>query len=103
MSDAIPQAQGPKLPPELLRIVKEHIPVSDLRTHVCYYNTCRAVASFYGTEEQQEAFWRKSCSLCGICLVKDTSWKDVAFDCISKDGFCSHPDCGGALLDWNGG
>ncbi len=94
---------NPKLPPELLSMVKEFIPIEDLRTHVCFYNTCHTVASFYGkTPEEEEAFWKKSCTLCGLCLVNDESWKAVAFECISQDGFCSHPACGGALLDWNG-
>ncbi|KAJ3558018.1 hypothetical protein NM688_g1156 [Phlebia brevispora] len=92
----------PKLPPELLRIVKELIPIADLRTHVCYYNTCRTFASFYGKPEEEEEFWKKSCIMCGICSLGDQSWKEIAFECITKDGFCTHPACGGALLEWNG-
>ncbi|GJE90078.1 hypothetical protein PsYK624_062010 [Phanerochaete sordida] len=91
-----------KLPNELLLLVKEYIPLADLRTHVCYYHTCKTVASFYGDNSQQAEFWRRSCTLAGIGWLKaDSSWKEIAFETIAKDGFCSHPRCGGALLDWN--
>lgn len=92
-----------KLPNELLLLVKEYISLADLRTHVCYYHTCKTVASFYGDSSQQAEFWRRSCTLAGIGWLKaDSSWKEIAFETIAKDGFCSHPRCGGALLDWNG-
>jgi hypothetical protein len=92
-----------RLPNELLLLVKEHIPVSDLRTHVCYYLTCRTIAAFYGDNSQQAAFWRRSCCLAGIGWLKaDSSWKEIAFETIAMDGFCPHPHCGGTLLDWNG-
>lgn len=92
-----------RLPNELLLLVKEHIPLADLRTHVCYYHTCRTIASFYGDSGQQAEFWRRSCSLAGIGWLKaDSSWKEIAFETIAKDGFCTHPFCGGKLLDWNG-
>ncbi len=91
------------LPAELLLIIKDYIPISDLRTHVCYYHTCCTVASFYGDNSQQADFWRRSCSLSGLGWLKgDSSWKEIAFETIAKDGFCLHPACGGALLDWNG-
>ncbi|KAI0699588.1 hypothetical protein BC835DRAFT_1412571 [Cytidiella melzeri] len=91
-----------RLPTELLLIVKEFIPLFDLRTHVCFYNTCRTTASFYGNNSEQAAFWRRVCALSGIGWLKaDSSWKEIAFETIVKDGFCSHPHCGGTLLDWN--
>ena len=103
-ADFARQAQSEcKLPNELLLLVKEHIPLADLRTHVCYYHTCRTVASFYGDNSQQAEFWRKSCCMAGIGWLKaDSSWKEIAFETIAKDGFCTHPHCGGKLLDWNG-
>lgn len=92
-----------RLPIELLLVIKEYIPLSDLRTHVCFYHTCRAIASFYGDASQQNAFWRRSCALSGIGWLKgDSSWKEIAFETIARDGFCSHPHCGGTLLNWNG-
>ncbi|KAI0338211.1 hypothetical protein BDW22DRAFT_1363084 [Trametopsis cervina] len=95
---------SPRLPVELLVIIKEYIPVSDLRSHVCFYNTCRTTASFYGDSSQQARFWSRACALSGIgWLNGDSSWKEIAFETISKDGFCTHPHCGGALLDMNAG
>ena len=92
-----------RLPVELLLLVKEFIPISDLRTHVCYYHTCRTIAAFYGDNSHQAAFWRRACCLSGIGWLKaDSSWKEIAFETIAKDGFCTYPHCGGALLDWNG-
>ncbi|KAF7790713.1 hypothetical protein EIP86_001669 [Pleurotus ostreatoroseus] len=94
---------GMKLPTELLLVIKELIPHSDLRTHVCYYNTCRTIAAFYGDSSEQAEFWRRACLLSGIGWLKaDASWKEIAFETIARDGFCRHPGCGGALLDWNG-
>jgi len=101
-STSDPLNHSRRLPNELLLLVKEHIPVSDLRTHVCYYHTCRTVTAFYGDESQQADFWRRSCLLAGLNFVgTDSSYKDIAFECIIKDGFCAHPACGGSLLDWN--
>lgn len=91
------------LPNELLLLVKEFIADSDLRTHVCFYNTCRTTAAFYGDSSQQAEFWRRACVLSGIGWLKaDSSWKEIAFETIAKDGFCAHPHCGGALLESNG-
>ncbi|KAL4248764.1 hypothetical protein ABKN59_007165 [Abortiporus biennis] len=93
---------GCSFPNEILLLIKENIPISDLRTHVCYYHTCRTIAAFYGDESQQAAFWRKSFLHAGLGYTGlASSYKDLAFECIARDGFCSHPDCGGALLDWN--
>ncbi|KAF7793889.1 hypothetical protein EIP86_005011 [Pleurotus ostreatoroseus] len=95
-------ARFSRLPVEVLLLVKEQIPIGDLRTHVCFYNTCRTTRSFYGRVEEQERFWKKSCAWCGICILNNNeTWKEVAFECITKDGFCSHPYCGGNLLEWN--
>ncbi len=100
MSEFISEA---KLPVELLLLVKEHKLLSDLRTHVCFYNTCRTIAAFYGDNSQQNAFWRRACALSGIGWLRgDSSWKEIAFETIAKDGFCTHSHCGATLLGWNG-
>ncbi|KAH8107635.1 hypothetical protein BXZ70DRAFT_911821 [Cristinia sonorae] len=89
-------------PNEILLLIKESIPDSDLRTHVCFYHVSRTTAGFYGDEGEQAEFWRRACLLSGICFLgHDTSYKDVAFEVIREDGFCTHPDCGGKLLDLN--
>ncbi|KAF7799184.1 hypothetical protein EIP86_010415 [Pleurotus ostreatoroseus] len=104
------QSSDPPLPFDILIMIKMLIPITDLRTHVCFYNTCRAIALLYGTPDEEEAFWEKSCRLCGIHMMDcddpgqlETcrTWKEVAFDCIAKDGFCNHPFCGDALLQYN--
>jgi hypothetical protein len=92
-----------RLPVELLLLVKEYIPISDLRSHVSFYHTCHTIALFYGDSSRQAAFWRRACALSGIGWKKaDSSWKEIAFETIRMDGFCRHPHCGGTLLDWNG-
>ncbi|CAL1708188.1 unnamed protein product [Somion occarium] len=93
-------------PTELLSLVKESIPQGDLRTHVCFYKACPSFTALYGDETRQAAFWEGACILAGLgCLPNEApenvDWKHVAFECIEKDGFCDHPACGGALLDWN--
>ena len=101
--DTIRPLRPARLPPELLFLIKSYIPHSDLRTHVCFHSTCRTFASLYGDSSDQAAFWRRACALAGIgWLRSDSSWRDIAFETIERDGFCAHPQCGGALLDWNG-
>lgn len=95
------------LPVELVAMIKSYIPPTDLRTHVCFYYTCRMSASMYGTSEEEEAFWKRCCALCGIGMTPQDvemqyTWKQVAVECVEMDGFCSHPGCGSVLLDWNG-
>lgn len=95
------------LPVELLAIIKSNIPQEDLRTNVCFYNTCHCFASLFGSETAQKPFWEGSCLLAGIGLFSDesprtVSWKSIAFDIIEQDGFCDHPECGGTRLDSNG-
>ena len=99
----IPNSFSAKLPLELFMMIKESIPVSDLRTHVCFYNTCRTFARLYGDSADQAEFWRQSCLYCGLTMLgHDGSYKDLAFDCIVKDGFYPHPQCGGSRLEWIG-
>ena len=95
-------------PTELLAIIKSNIPQCDLRTNVCFYKTCERFADLFGSETDQSAFWEGACLLSGIGLLGDTesphsaSWKEIAFECIETDGFCGHPECGGARLEENG-
>ncbi|KAH9928759.1 hypothetical protein B0H21DRAFT_120247 [Amylocystis lapponica] len=94
------------LPNELLLRVQEFIPDEDLRTHVCFHHTCPRVASLYGDTDEQELFWQKTCRLAALGLIEDekedsVSWTAIAFDCIARDGFCKHPQCGGGLLERN--
>ncbi|THH27768.1 hypothetical protein EUX98_g6415 [Antrodiella citrinella] len=87
-------------PNEILLLIWENIPVSDLRTHVCFYHICRTTAGFYGDEGQQAAFWRRSCLRAGICFTAtDSSYKDVAFEVIKLDGFCGLPACGALAVE----
>ncbi|OBZ73722.1 hypothetical protein A0H81_06238 [Grifola frondosa] len=94
------------LPNEILYKIKDCIKDSDLRTHVCFYNTCTRVAALYndGGEAKGEAFWHRCCQLAGLGrgpADQYIPWKRFAFDVISEDGFCSHPCCGSALLEYN--
>ncbi|KAI0642044.1 hypothetical protein C8Q79DRAFT_987027 [Trametes meyenii] len=103
-------------PPELLLAVKELSDPADLRTHVCFYLSSPRVAALYDASKDPDAFWRHACWSCGIGagltpeenldsafwpLHGEPSWKKIAIDCISRDGFCKHPQCGEALLEYN--
>ncbi|CCM02645.1 uncharacterized protein FIBRA_04749 [Fibroporia radiculosa] len=95
-----------RLPVELLLAVKESIGDCDLRTHVCFYNTCRRVAALY--DRDGENIWELLCRHVGLGLLheetrhrEEISWKKIAFDCIAEDGFCSHPLCGTRRLTEN--
>ena len=105
---ATPLRRKLHLPHELLLIIKEHIDPSDLRTHVCYYLSDPRVSALYDSELDPDAFWKLACWNCGIGAgltpseeTGDFTWKDIAIDCIVRDGFCEHPHCGEALMDYN--
>ncbi|KAI0343510.1 hypothetical protein BDW22DRAFT_1177999 [Trametopsis cervina] len=97
------------LPTELLEYIREDISDDDLRGHVVYYQSCPAVASaIYHKDDtiEEEKLWKRLCRLSGLSLLPEedpntVSWKQIAFDTIDRDGFCSHPHCGGAQLREN--
>ncbi|KAI0332708.1 hypothetical protein GY45DRAFT_1368939 [Cubamyces sp. BRFM 1775] len=105
---ATPIPHEPHLPNELLLIIKQHIDPFDLRTHVCYYLSSPRVSALYDSELNPDAFWALACWNCGIGAglnaseeTGDFTWKDIAIDCIIRDGFCEHPQCGEMLLEYN--
>ncbi|GBE87400.1 hypothetical protein BKA93DRAFT_753989 [Sparassis latifolia] len=90
-------------PNELLLMIKARIAETDLRTHVCFYNSSTRIAGMYGNVWEQEEYWKKLCWLNGLGLLpgescKSVSWKQIAFECVEDDGFCDLPDCGGNAL-----
>ncbi|KAI0332709.1 hypothetical protein GY45DRAFT_438469 [Cubamyces sp. BRFM 1775] len=104
-------------PAELLLVIKELLDPSDLRTHACYYLSSPRVAALYGSAGDPDAFWRLACWNCGIGAgltplehdfdgnpsddLSDPSWEDIALDSITRDGFCTYPECGERLLEYN--
>lgn len=111
-------------PPELLLIIKEFVEDWDLRTHVCFYLSSPKVAALYDSGKHPDAFWRLACWNNGLTGgptdvvdfedededMRDEAeshfggpspWRDVAVDYITRDGFCTHPHCGEALLEYN--
>lgn len=73
------------LPLDLLLMVKDSIPKSDLRTHVCFHDSFPLVRSrLYGTKQRQQAFWQTACMLSGVGMIKeeecpdDVDWREVA-------------------------
>ncbi|KAI0358200.1 hypothetical protein OH77DRAFT_1251173 [Trametes cingulata] len=97
----------PLLPLELILVVKSFVPISDLRTHVCLYKAHPRIAALYDSEEYPDDFWERACWHSGIgALGKDNlwaehCWRDIALEVIERDGFCTHPQCGEALLEYN--
>ncbi|KAH9944675.1 hypothetical protein B0H21DRAFT_446866 [Amylocystis lapponica] len=95
-----------RIPIELRCMIKEFIPVSDLRTHVCFYKSYKNIAALYDDDDKHELFWKRACWFAGLGLVREedpqhVSWKGIAFECIERCGFCKHPHCGGVLLERN--
>ena len=95
------------LPIELRFMIKDAIAHDDLRTHVCFYLSHPDVAELYGGSEDQDEFWKRLCWNCGIGLLpgedaqEEVSWRTIAVDCIQRDGFCMHEDCGEYVLEYN--
>ena len=94
------------IPLEIFLIVRGFISSSDLRTHVCFYQCSPQIAAFYDSEKDADSFWELACWNCGIGVTSvDTQvnicWRDIAIDCIERDGFCTIPGCGEELLEAN--
>ncbi|RPD58941.1 hypothetical protein L226DRAFT_489219 [Lentinus tigrinus ALCF2SS1-7] len=92
------------LPPELFLEIRDRFEEWDLRTHVCYYLTHPSIAAIYDTAEDPDAFWALLCWHCGIGSLpteRQVRWKDIATRSVLSDGFCKHPQCGEALLEYN--
>ncbi|KAI9062753.1 hypothetical protein FKP32DRAFT_1593422 [Trametes sanguinea] len=95
------------LPPEILLNVKALIPLSDVRTHVCFYKAHPSIAALYDSDIKPDVLWRRICWFSGIGELPHDDyanphcWRDIALEVIKKDGFCTHPQCGEALLLYN--
>ncbi|OSD05382.1 hypothetical protein PYCCODRAFT_1362259 [Trametes coccinea BRFM310] len=96
-----------QLPPEIFLNVKTLIPLSDVRTHVCFYKSHPTIAALYDCEVKADLFWRRVCWYSGICALRKDDpdnphfWRDIAIEVIDADGFCTHPQCGESLLAYN--
>ncbi|KAI0794396.1 hypothetical protein C8Q74DRAFT_1445786 [Fomes fomentarius] len=96
-------------PAEIFLAIKTCIPLADLRTHVCYYTCSSRIAALYDSEPNPDSFWHHACWSCGIGCSKQmdgklrqlTFWRDLAIKIIRCCGFCVHPQCGEALLEYN--
>ncbi|TFK91009.1 hypothetical protein K466DRAFT_596508 [Polyporus arcularius HHB13444] len=96
-----------QLPAEVRLMIKENIPDWDLRTHAALYLASPVTASLY--DNTPDEFWKLVCWNSGIGLFpweankpdEEICWRDIALDCIRRDGFCKHPICGGRLLSYN--
>ncbi|KAI0367597.1 hypothetical protein BV20DRAFT_551109 [Pilatotrama ljubarskyi] len=95
------------LPLELFLAIKSCIPVSDIRPHVCFYKAHPRIAALYDSEEDADELWRRVCWHSGIGALEEDDleaehcWRDIALEVIDRDGFCTHPQCGQGLLEYN--
>ncbi|KAI1790258.1 hypothetical protein LXA43DRAFT_1095600 [Ganoderma leucocontextum] len=94
------------LPPELQLLIKDSISSSDLRTHVCFFLSGIQCASLYSSRPNSDSFWKLLCWNNGLGQLSSemetqANWRDIAFRTIRADGFCTHPQCGEALLEYN--
>ncbi|TFK82267.1 hypothetical protein K466DRAFT_590628, partial [Polyporus arcularius HHB13444] len=94
------------LPPELQCMVKDAISPSDLRTHVCLYLSDPSCAALYDSLRDADTFWQHLCWSCGLGMLPDEelgdiTWREIALKCVESDGFCTHPQCGESLLEYN--
>lgn len=96
------------LPVELRRMIKDWVDPADLRTHVCFYLTHPGCSALYDNTMGHEWFWRRLCWSCGLgqlpeeeWSLSDDDWRDIAIECVGRDGFCTLPYCGESLLEYN--
>ncbi|KAL1940840.1 hypothetical protein VTO73DRAFT_7881 [Trametes versicolor] len=94
-------------PLEIFLVIRNTIPLGDIRTHVCFYKTHPRITAMYDSEKDDDDFWRRVCWHSGIgALDKDDlahphCWRGIALELVEKDGFCKHPRCGEGLLEYN--
>lgn len=93
-------------PTEIFLAIKHAIHPYDLRTHVCFYLSSREIAGLYDVEQDPDGFWELACWHCGLGMLPSDEesrrpWKDVAIECIKRDGFCTLPWCGESMLCFN--
>ncbi|KAI0794407.1 hypothetical protein C8Q74DRAFT_575000 [Fomes fomentarius] len=96
----------PSFPTEIFLAIKHAIHPYDLRTHVCFYLSSREIAGLYDVEQDPDGFWELACWHCGIGMLPSDEdsrrpWKDIAIECIKRDGFCTLPWCGESMLCFN--
>ena len=99
------------LPPELWQLVKAYLEPWDLRTMICLHLADSRFSLLYDWDENTGEIWKLACWYNGIGLLPyewerddyhdNISWFDIALECIQKDGFCEHPHCGEACLEYN--
>ncbi|TBU34014.1 hypothetical protein BD311DRAFT_773905 [Dichomitus squalens] len=95
------------LPLEIILMIKTYLDPWDLRTVVCLYLADPRCAVLHDWETDPEAFWKTICWKNGLGRLpldggsEDGVWQDIALQCIERDGFCKHPHCGDAMLEYN--
>lgn len=95
------------LPLELFLAFKDSIPFADLRTHVCFYKAHPHIAALYDGGEHADRFWQRACWYNGIGALQTDDvydpqcWRNIAIEVVERDGFCTHPHCGEALIKYN--
>lgn len=95
------------LPLELFLAFKDTIPFADLRTHVCFYKAHPHIAALYDGGEHADRFWQRACWYSGISALQTDDmydsqcWRNIAIEVVERDGFCTHPHCGEALIKYN--
>lgn len=93
-----------RLPNELIAVIREMYPPTDLVFHVRFYQVSERTAGCYDADDQ---FWFKLCRVNGLGSMQSETpefmdWKQVAFDCEKHARTCLHPGCGIFRLSENG-
>ncbi|KAI0831886.1 hypothetical protein BC628DRAFT_564273 [Trametes gibbosa] len=96
----------PSLPPEIFLSIKDSIPSSDLRTHVCFYRTSTSIAQLYDSIDHSDDIWARACWACGLTRPTGrtserphTAWRDFVIDAIERCGLCKNNHCDEARLE----
>ncbi|PIL24806.1 hypothetical protein GSI_12692 [Ganoderma sinense ZZ0214-1] len=89
------------LPPELQFLIQDFISPTDLRTHVCVFLSDPRCVSLYSDKFWSHLLWNNGIGQLSDENETQASWCDIAVSAITTDGFCTHPQCGEALLEYN--
>ncbi|KAI0088947.1 hypothetical protein BDY19DRAFT_158214 [Irpex rosettiformis] len=88
------------LPNELLYIIRDFLPLDDLRSHIAFQSSCRQVRIVYAYDEK---FWKAACIAYGIgkpnaskdfpYSISKCTWREIAILVVNHQECCDVPAC----------
>lgn len=88
------------LPNELIYIIRDFLPMKNLRDHIAFQSTCRQVRTLYETDGR---FWKMACRAYGVSrpapseefpyTKSKVTWRQLAILIVNHQECCDIPSC----------